>query len=386
MEWKSVKQVGIMTWYSYENYGTALQAVALNRAISGMGYEAFDIAYDPALGRGAREVAHRSLSQRVAGKVKYLSGCYGIKSEARSSLFKEFVASNLKLTQEVSSKEALRYGTANFDAYVCGSDQVWSPRGFDSSYYLDFVEDSTRLIAYAPSFGCDSLEPFACAAEIGGLLRRFGHIGVRESAAVDIVERCTGKRPPVVVDPTLLLSANDWSTFARPVDEVGPYCLVYFLGDDGGNWKAARAIAKARGLRVVVVPVLERDRKRGEFAKYPIGPAEFLWLVSHAKLVCTDSFHGMVFSTIFSRDFVAFERFDPKSGDSQNTRVYSYLGMTGAADALLPRSRRGDWRDYVSTHVDYASVAPRIEAKKVESLDYLTKALMSATTGKDGEA
>lgn len=381
---RKAPSAAIMTWYTYCNYGTALQAVALNRVISSFGYDARDLAYDPALGVGTHEPDVRGLSARIAGKVNRALGGASVDDEQRNALFDNFLSAHLPVTATIPEKAALRSVNGDFDVFVCGSDQVWSPRCFDSSYYLDFVEDASRMVAYAPSFGCDSLEPFASHGEISGLLRRFDHISVREAAGADIVEDCTGRRPTVVLDPTLLLPAKTWGELSRSIQERTPYCLVYFLGSDRGNWKAARAIAQAKGLRLVIVPVFERDKRRRGASSNAIGPAEFLWLVEHAELVCTDSFHGMVFSTVFQRNFVAFERFDPKSRESQNTRVYNFLQMAGAEDALLARSERNEWRRHLSSVLDYKAVAARIEEKRGESIGYLKAALAAAAAGERG--
>lgn len=386
MKQEESKQVGIMTWYSYENYGSVLQAVALNRVIRHLGYRAVDISYDPMLGRNTHEIPHRSILRRCNNRVKQFIGYYPIVTDERSRLFKDFVRSNIELSEDVISKSGLVNFASRYDAYVCGSDQIWSPRCFDSSYYLDFVDDTSRMVAYAPSFGCDDVEPFSASEEIRRLLRRFKHIGVREATAVDIVGKATGTKPPIVLDPTLLLDADTWMAYASQVNEKEPYCLVYYLGSDSCNWKASRAIAKKNGLRIVAIPVFERDRSRSVFAKYPVGPAEFLWLLLHAALVCTDSFHGMVFATIFERPFVAFERFDPKSSESQNTRVYNFLELTGARDRLLPRCALNSWQDHAELCSDFTETSKRIAVKKVQSLEYLDDALRCAASRQKGEA
>lgn len=379
-------RVGIMTWYSYENYGSVLQAVALNRVIRQMGYEAIDISYDPMLGRNTHEVPHRSILRRCINRVKQIAGYYPIVTDERSRLFRDFVRSNIELSEDVDSKDGLVNFASYYDAYVCGSDQIWSPRCFDSSYYLDFVDDTSRMVAYAPSFGCDDVEPFAASEEISRLLKRFKHIGVREASAVDIVNKITGVMPPIVLDPTLLLDSDTWASYASPVNQKEPYCLVYFLGSDSCNWKAARAIAKSNGLRIIAIPVFERDRSRSVSADYPIGPAEFLWLVLHATLVCTDSFHGMVFATIFERPFVAFERFDPNSSESQNTRVYSFLDLAGTEDRLLRRRELKSWQAYLGLSSDFAETSKRIAMKKAESLEYLDGALRCAVSWRGDQA
>lgn len=375
------KRIGIMTWYSYENYGTVLQATALNKAIESLGYAATDIAYDPKLGVESHELRNLSLRIRALNKLKYMAGIYHFQNREKTRLFKQFVGNNIRLSPPVEHRHELRELNRLYDAFVCGSDQIWSPRCFDSAYYLDFVEDENRMVAYAPSFGCDSIEGYSAADDIASLIRRFHHISVRESSGADIVQRCIGRSPSVALDPTLLLTSEDWRTLSCPVEEDEPFCLVYFLGDNSGNWEAARSIAAIRGLNVVAIPVFERDLRRSECARYSVGPAEFLWLISHAAIVCTDSFHGMVFSTIFEREFVAFERFNPKSSDSQNTRVYSFLTMSGARGALLTRDNVRNWREHTENVLDFTSIAVHVGKKRVESIDFLRNALESASDG-----
>lgn len=373
-----MKKVGIMTWYAYENYGTVLQAAALNRVIGGLGYDAVDIAYDPKLGSDSHEKPKRSLVDRLVGKFKYYLGARPISDIDRTKKFADFIKKAIPLSSDVCSTGCLSSLNCVYDAFVCGSDQIWSPRCFDPAYYLSFVDDERKLIAYAPSFGCDSLDDFRSASEIIGLLSRFSHIAVRETAAAAIVKRATGMVPPVVLDPTLLLSADDWRGYSAPLIEGDEYCLVYFLGSDRENWEAARRIAKEKGLRIVAVPVFQRDCRRGECEDRAIGPAEFLSLIDNADLVCTDSFHGMVFSTIFERKFIAFERFDPRSPESQNTRIYSYLDLIESRQVLLSRSMLSEWRDFIDVSLDYGTVAHRIEELRSESMGYLKDSLRLA--------
>lgn len=101
-------RVGIVTWYSYENYGTVLQAVALNKAVQQLGYDAIDISYDPALGRLSHEAGDGSLVVRIKNKAKYLYGLCPLQNEVKSQLFSTFIRDNLSLTEPVEAKADLR--------------------------------------------------------------------------------------------------------------------------------------------------------------------------------------------------------------------------------------------------------------------------------------
>lgn len=376
-----MKRIAIMTWYSYQNYGTALQAVALNRAIRGLGYEAYDLQYDPVPFQAGKPNKRGSLFKRAAAKIDYLRRRYPINDSNRDKAFNAFLEQHLPLTNEVISHENAVSVSHSYDAFVCGSDQVWSPRCFDSLYYLDFVSDSKK-IAYAPSFGCDEIESYPESMQIKGLVSRFESISVREQSGADIVESITGKRPPVVVDPTMLLTAVEWDRLAKPVDRPsGPYCLFYFLGSYSKNYAAAVSIAKERGLEILELPVFAYQLKDSRSAGPEVGPGEFIDLIRNASLICTDSFHGMVFATIYNLPFVAFERFDPRRSDSQNTRVYNFLNMTNQSGTLLQREDLSRWRKCSRIHINEQEVSSLLAKARASSVDYLSDSLRHAAGG-----
>lgn len=371
--------VAIMAWYAYRNYGTALQAAAMSYVVAKLGYRPYFVTYDPKQAQSTLLAAKRTLAQRAFGKARWLLSPHPLVAVERNAAFDRFIDVNLEFT-EALAPDRLAELSDRFDAFVCGSDQIWSPRCLDTRYYLDFVREPQKKIAYAPSFGCERIEDEDKAKIIAALLRDFGEIAVREESGAEIIEELTGERPQVVLDPTLLLDASAWFNFARsyPVGE-NPYCLFYFLGNYRGNVKAARRIAESAGLRVLEMPVFQnRQGLPGELGP-DVGPAEFLSLVRDASLVCTDSFHGMVFSALFGKPFIPFERFDPNDPASQNTRVYNFLNMTGLQRILLPRSRLKDWREFANPSIDYEDVGERIEKRREDSLKYLRGALANAT-------
>ena len=376
-----MKNIAVMTWYTYHNYGTALQAVAMSYIISKLGYQPFHIAYDPEPAQQQNNRMHKSVLRKVTGKAKRLLNAGPLISKDRDAAFNRFVSINLNLTKELSGAELAELSN-QFDAFVCGSDQIWSPRCFDAHYYLDFVSDKTKKIAYAPSFGCESITNSAMASCIQSLIRDFANIAVREKSGADIVESLIGIRPQIVLDPTLLLSAEEWQNFSSPypTNSREPYCLFYFLGDYAGNRRTAHKIAQARGLRVLEIPVFQWQTCHSNALGPEVGPAEFTSLVRNAALVCTDSFHGIVFSTIFNRPFIPFERFNPKGMNSQNTRIYNFLDVAGLKKILLTRAQLASWRDYVDLSIDFETVGYCVKVQREKSLRYLKNALTSATS------
>lgn len=368
-----------MTWYQSQNYGTVLQAYALQRTLRSVGADAQLVNYDPApwqqrnhsfLRRSRPFRAARVLQQSLMGEAPFVS-------REKSAAFKAFSSSHLIETEPVTSPADFAGLNSCFDAFVCGSDQVWSPRCYDPRYYLDFVSDGIPRIAYAPSFGCDAL-PGEFAASIARLVARFDALSAREAEGARIAEQLSGKFCEVVCDPVVLLTADEWRAVfsapgTSPLQVSGDYCLCYFLGRSGENWFRARSIAKDKGLNLVIIPVFNGDMRRSGAVPFGVGPLEFLRLIDGASYVCTDSFHGLVFSTIFKRDFSVFERFKPGSPSSQNVRIENYLCMTGLEHRLLSWGDQDVDND--SYRIDYTLADKNIGLLRSSSLAYLKHAL-----------
>lgn len=369
-------RIAQMTWYQSQNYGTVLQAYAMQRTLTNLGAEARLVNYDPApwqqrnqsaLRKSRPFRAARMFQQRAMGVAPFVSA-------KKDAAFGEFASTYIDETEPVASPAEFEALNSSFDAFVCGSDQVWSPRCFDPRYYLDFIADDKPRIAYAPSFGCDSL-PDAAAAAIAPLVSGFNALSARETSGAQMVKDLSGKECEVVCDPVVLLGADEWrSVSSRDIPFVSEhYCLCYFLGRSEENWTLARSAAKEKGLDLVVIPVFNGDIKRGDMALSGVGPLEFLWLIDNASYVCTDSFHGLVFSTLLERDFSVFERFKPGSSASQNVRIENFLSLTDLGNRLV----RWGAKDIscAAAPVDFACAEVRISSLRQSSLEYLRRAL-----------
>lgn len=328
--------IGVMTWFSYENYGTVLQAVATQQVLRELGHKPWLINYRPRSARGRNEkLTYIDLANKAKFKIKRKLKHKGdpFTSALRSELFSDFLNDHCKMSDPVNSFPELRQLASSFDACICGSDQIWSPNCFDENYFLPFVEDANRKISYAPSFGASSITDPEIKRRISDLLADFGSISVRETAGADIVESLTGARPSVVLDPTLLLGKDDWASFAADeVDTPDRYVLCYFLGDSSRYERSAAACAEKLGLPLVSIPVFVGQKHSLGF---DIGPGEFLKLFMDASYVLTDSFHGTAFATNFGVPFSVYKRFADGDPKSQNSRITSFLGLVGLEDRLI---------------------------------------------------
>lgn len=348
------KRVGIIThFHGSTNYGGVLQAYALRKVIADMGYEAEQLRYltssenTSPLPVRAKNLFISSLKRAVAEKQVGVfiirAGRFGITFVPRK-IFNKFIVSKHRAPRAEnfarfndryvpSSKEYTRDTVAEsvdgYAIFITGSDQVWNPNDFHATYYLDFVPEETPKIAYAASTAVSHIiqEQYE---RIHPLVGRFQHISVREENAVSLLQGMTDKKIEWVLDPTLLLSAEEWNEVAaeNPVKE--PYVFAYILGDRKDNQKCAADFAKKKGLKLVTFPFTASGSPRqaffGDIHNYG-GPDVWLSLVRDAEYVITDSFHAVVFSIVYRKRFAVLRRNADSEKGSMNSRLYSLCKM-----------------------------------------------------------
>ncbi|WP_289301306.1 polysaccharide pyruvyl transferase family protein [Sporofaciens musculi] len=361
-------KIGIMTWFQYHNYGTALQLYALNEKCRNLGYDAYTINYL------AKNTSGR---QKIAVKMKNLINGYFYKSvygdSGRRRKFQDFLEKNVKFTERCATLGELEDLNDSLDAFICGSDQIWSPLCFDSHYFLDFVSDSNRMLSYAPSIGTFSINNKEIENRIKKLASRFSHLSLREASGARLISELTGRSAATVLDPTLLLERDEWMKIAKRkyIKQEG-YGLVYMLGQEESHWKRIGSFSKEARIPVVVIPVYERDFKRAGCLKEPVGPQEFIALIDGASFVFTDSFHGTIFAMNFNKPFCVFERFKKRASNNQNSRIHHILELTGLTERIFKPGKR--WDDYVKK-IDFGRVNQVIGMLRKESVSYLKEAL-----------
>ena len=277
-----MKKIAVMTWYKYRNYGTVLQCAALSRTINNLGYESCVISYGTAVGK-YQYPGDSSLNKLIKKSVlRRLNKGYS--SLERERLFDEFIKANIKETNFCNNYSELYQLNSKFDAFICGSDQIWSPtQSFDDKYFLSFVDDSKLKFSYAPSFGVSTIHNNLQKEVICGLLNRFDAISVRENQAVKIVEELIGRTPRVVLDPTLLLDQNEWNNIVginRRNNGVKDYILCYFLGDYKKYINNVKAISEYYDVPYYIIPTTSKQSKSHNLMPFEVGPNEFVSLIT----------------------------------------------------------------------------------------------------------
>lgn len=349
-------KVGIITIIDNNNYGNRLQNYALQEYIKKLGLESITL---------KNKVFLNDKIRWCLGRVKHIGyqDNYS-KNEKRKQNFLRF---NEKIN--FSNKNVNPWkDITNCDYYIVGSDQVWNPwlGRLRDVELLRFTKQNDKKIAYAASFGVDNLEEKHIRS-IKSDLMRFNKISVRENTGKEIVERITGRKDiEVVLDPTLLLEAAEWNNIVEspPYDLPQKYVLCYFLGKKTNNVR--EAIEKfGRNKNCEIIDVLD-----AKTIYYTTGPAEFLYLIREAELVCTDSFHAAVFSLIFDKSFVVFER-DQEGVVNMNSRIKTLLNNF----RLIGREYNGNSITDKNLYHDFSEAYKILEKERKKSKMFLKKAI-----------
>lgn len=315
-----MRKIGIVTLNGYKNYGNRLQNYALQETIKTFGYSVDTVIVDTESFTGSTlDKRSRSYSIKKIGK-KILNYSSGKKNVERTKRFIEFSNNHISETDYKISENNLPDQLNLYEKFVVGSDQVWNPYYINGShlYFLSFVPREKR-ISYAASFGISSI-PINFKETYLKYLTEMKHISVREEQGASIIDEINSRDVQVVLDPTMLLSKNEWKKISKPslYKPSSPYLLTYFLGDTNKDTKLKiKKIAKEKNLKIVNLASL-KDMKY-----YTADPSEFIDFIDSAEVFCTDSFHGVVFSILFKTPFIVFER--QGKSPSMNSRIDTLL-------------------------------------------------------------
>lgn len=369
-------RIGILTWLYNGNYGSILQAYALQNYLSKRKYNVESINYRPTVKEKVINLLKNKnsfdlLSDKWELFLLKVVGRQG--KRIKDQKFDEFRTQNFNLTSCYYSPKDIKTIEGKFDIYLCGSDQIWSPMLFNPVFYFDFLKDSERLVSYACSFGVSSV-PKKKEDVIASLLKRFSAISVRELEGQAIVKKLTDRDAKVVVDPTLLLSSKEWDCIASDRIFQEDYILCYFLSYNKRYWERAIEIAKGKGKKVIIIPTVKEAYHYRDEVLEGVGPEEWISLFKYASYVFTDSFHGCVFSLIYRKSFCVFKRFDDNNKKSQNSRIYTLLKQYNLEKCLVQNAESFSIPQI--SEVDYKDVIEKINKNADEAKKWLEEVLV----------
>ena len=307
---KKQERIGLCTLSTGFNYGSCLQAYAMEQTLRTLGYEPelYRLSGSRIADRDARSGKIFVMKLRSFLHTRNDNGFIGPlprRSEASLQLFHSFYVNQLK-PETVSWMELRRRARRpEYTAFLCGSDQVWNASALyvEPLYYLRFAPKRKR-IAYAPSFGSGEI-PSWNRTIMKRWINAIPHRSAREEAGQKLIQTLTGKDAPVLPDPVFLMTKEEWIQKFQLTPFPGRYCLACFLNERSEAAEAILNHYRENGYEIIALPYALDDPS---VTCVDAGPLEFLRLIYGAEAVATDSFHALAFSILFHRTVYPFSK------------------------------------------------------------------------------
>lgn len=345
-------KIGILTFYSCNNYGALLQAYSLSSYIQKQGYEVRFVEHK--LKRNSSVYGKQNLVENL--KTKIVNFLVKKEERKRENAFSLFVEQNFP--EEKYSH--------NFDKIIIGSDQVWNLNlTHDDLYYLGEDFDC-EISSYAASCGKYSAMSEVQRQLLVSHLQRFTNISVREQNTAKALQTELQQPISLVLDPTLLVENSVFSQIEQQVNIKGKFVLVYDCMDKA-TYLFAKNIAQQLNAKVIALSCCVRARTHCKSFQ-AASVEEFLWLFSHAECVVTTSFHGCAISLSYNKDFYAIN-----FNEETTSRMKELLESVG----LMSRYVKVTDSDIVYESIEYTQVNGKLSVLREKSVSYLNKVLKS---------
>ncbi|BAP55938.1 polysaccharide pyruvyl transferase [Thioploca ingrica] len=369
-------KIALITNYHTTNYGAVLQAFATKKVLSQYGEVKTINYFNPHLGRKLDlirfELSIQGIKMMVHDILRFKDRNKVVKK------IKKFIESNLNLSKLVTQHDIQNGAINYFDVYVCGSDQIWNPEviskngELDPTYFLSFVKKPAKKISYASSMGSYRFRDFE-KKQIKNFLKDFTTISVRESDSQEMLSQLLEREVFHVLDPTLLLSKEEWLE-ALKIDknyrsQKKDYILVYVVQKTPLLKKVVEFAVNQFGKKVVIIDQAFKPFTKADFHIRDAGTIEFIELFSNASLVITDSFHGTCFSINFKKPFVAV-----CPAWHGGNRIESLLNLFNLKDRFINDEKD---IDKLSVDFDYEFLGNKLQEERAKSIKVLSSSIVS---------
>ncbi len=379
------RKVGLITIHGILNYGSALQTLATVETVRKFGFECgiIDYLYPTDYHKNFAPYYQRKKAELISKEGLYtklmrrfLNWWLNDDINLKKELFQKFLRQNVKFTRPYLSADELQNEPPVFDIYLSGSDQVWNPLYChdDTSFLLSFAPDDGLKISFSSSFGSSEfLANYFNSYKY--FLNRYQAISVREESGKNIVREMTGNEPDTTLDPTLILTSQEWNLHSLPYRIVSkPYLLCYLLGYSFNPfpyvYELISYIQKTTGWDVVYIggdPLNSLKRRSRVFPN--AGPAEFLSLYRDAEFVITTSLHGTAFAINYKKPFFSIVN----NENTLDDRQLNLAKMLGLEKRVIRKGSKFPSSDQFG--LDYCFPDQCLEEERRKSLVYIEKAL-----------
>lgn len=381
--------IGLISNYYIRNYGSVLQSYALFRVVSQEGKCCEVIQYhDVASLKQKIEILFKIKLKKLSCSyiVKYVHRKFEEKNDIeykkllrqRQKLFDNFNRIHLCFSEEYVSKQAIRTNAKRYNLILIGSDQLWGPEDLIRDYHtLNWVPDNICKASYATSFGVGEL-PNSLMSVVKEFVPHLKYVSVREESGAKIIESACRRKVQVTLDPTMLLTKEEWENIL-PEDNAckEDYIFCYFLGDNEEQRKIAKKLGKRLKCKIVAIKHPEFYEKKSmliadEYVN--VDPLGFINLIKNAKYVIGDSFHMTVFSLLFHKKFITFNRYKD-NGISRNTRILNLLSRLKLSKYYMSEGTFEEIQRLLTEEFDYENADILLNKWRQESLQYLKEVL-----------
>ena len=342
-----------------------------------MGYEAQQICYDMMPVYQTQKGVIPSLKRRARAALNGIIRHQQIKNwKKRENAFYSF-QQTIPHSSKVYNKDTIVQASEDYDLFITGSDQVLNTDWYHPAFFLEFVPDNKKKIAYAASIGKCELDD-RTRQIFEKTLQSFTAISVRETDAADMIRECTEVPVTQTLDPTMVLTAEQWDELCAPPVVQEPYVFCFLLGEGIQERKLVQEYAAKKGCKLVTLPhfpcrYLPADNNFGDIMLYDISPAEFISLIKYAQVIFTDSFHATAFSSIYQKEYFVFERTGARS---MRSRVVSLTNLFACEGHFLcmPEMMTVEYIDSIKP-IEYDRMAEKLAMERQKSIEFLRKAM-----------
>lgn len=382
-----MKKVGIITTFRQPNYGSVLQAYALQKVIDGLGYDSelidyiYPNSYHFERGLNWGKKYKKTPIQKVKYIIRLLLEYVGVLPFPKMKLLNDFISKEMKCSKVYESYDVLHQDPPVYDIYVSGSDQIWNPNTMlgDMSYMFDFAPLGSKIISYSSSFSCNEI-PSEYKERYVKYLQRYSALSVRESNGIDLIDMLIGRKDTkLVVDPTLLIDKWHWKVLgekSRRLNIPSKYILCYKLAYSYNPEKKMSELLhfvqdkyKLPILSLTDVNWFDGAAIHLSDRKYNVGIYEFLNLIKNAEIVVTSSFHGTAFALNFGRPFLALTDGESNSDD----RISTLLNSLEMSQQLVTTKSR--LSDNTNPFYDVSKEQLKLASLRNQSMEFLSNSL-----------
>lgn len=382
-----MKKVGIITFHASHNCGSMMQAYALQKMLKKMNVDNEIIDFQSFGQKDMYAVVHTKKEWKNFVK-NMLTLPYRKKIKLQWESYEQYKNKIFDLSgKKYSTTSELIETNDLYSTFISGADQIWNItiRDYDDAYFLNFVKDDRKKNSYAPSFGAKRIEEHADNKQkYINFLNSYNNLSIRENNGKKWIKELTGRDAKLVLDPTLLLQEDDYLEAIEDIAVDKNYIFYYSPKYNKKIDKLVKRIAKKYNKKVIVWNAIEyyvkQEQRNGFILPEKINPGVYLYLIKHADLVITTSFHGSIFSTIYRKKFWTI-----KNGDmfSKDDRVITLLKQIGFEDKLIDLDFDNN-KDYFE-EIDYTNYEKKLDELRNESINYLKKCIDNDEESADNE-